>query len=45
MHIIRAIQSIGGLKYYWLKNSETNRKLAKRIMRTEPFALKSNFSM
>ena len=45
MLIIRAIQSIGGLKYYWLKNSETNRKLAKRIMRTEPFALKSNFSM
>ena len=43
--IIRAIQLIGGLKYYWLKNSETNRKLAKRIMRTEPFALKSNFSM
>ena len=43
--IIRAIQSIGGIKYYWLKNSETDRKLPKRFMRTELFALKSNFSM
>ena len=42
--ITRAIQSIGGIKYYWLKNSETNRKLAQRFMRTEYFALKSNFS-
>ena len=41
--IIRAIQSIGGIKYYWLKNAETNRKLSKRFMRTERFALKSNF--
>ena len=43
--IIRAIQSIGGIKYYWQKNSETNRKIAKRFMKTELFALKSNFSV
>ena len=41
--IIRAIQSIGGIKYYWLKKLETNRKLPKRFMRTELFALKTTF--
>ena len=41
--IIRAIQSIGDIKYYCLKNAETNRKLSKRFMRIELFALKSNF--
>ena len=41
--IIRAIQSIGGIKYYWLKNLETNKKLPKRFMRIELFALKCNF--
>ena len=41
---MRAIQSIGGIKHYWLKSSEINRKVAKRFMRTELFALKGNFS-
>ena len=41
--IIRAIQMIEGITYYWLKNAETNRKLSKRFMRTELFALKYNF--
>ena len=41
--IIRAIQSIGGIKYYWPKNADTNRKLLKRFLRTELFAQKSNF--
>ena len=43
--IIRATQSISGIKYYWLKNAETNRNLAKRFMRTDLFALKDNFSV
>ena len=41
--ITRAIQSTGGIKYYWLKNLETNKKLPKSFMRTELFALKNNF--
>ena len=43
--IIRATRSISGIKYYWLKNAETNRNLAKRFMRTELFALKDNCSV
>ena len=43
--IIRAIRSIGGMKYYWLKNAETNRNLPKRFQRTKVLALKGNFSM
>ena len=43
--IVRAIRSISGIKYYWLRNSETNRNLPKRFQRTEFFALKSNFSV
>ena len=41
--IIRAIQTIDKIKYYWLKNAETNRKLPKTFMRTELFALRNNF--
>ena len=41
---IRAIRSIGGIKYYWLKNAETNRNVTKKFQRTELFALKGNFS-
>ena len=37
--IIRAIQTIDKIKYYWLKNSETIRKLPERLMRTELFFL------
>ena len=32
---IRAIQTIDKIPYYWLKNSETNRKVAKRFSRTD----------
>ena len=42
--IITAIRSIGGIKYYWLKNAEANGNLSKRFERTELFALKGNFS-
>ena len=35
--IITAIQTIDKIKYYWLKNAETIRKLPKRLMRTELF--------
>ena len=41
--IIRAIKTIDKIKYYWLKNAETNRKLPKTFMRTELFALRNNF--
>ena len=34
---------INKIKYYCLKNAETNRKVSKRFMRTELFTLKSNF--
>ena len=38
--VIWAIQMVDKIKYYWLKNAETNRR---RFMRSELFALKSNF--
>ena len=41
---IRAIQAINKITYYWLKNTETNRKVTKRFARTELFALRNNFS-
>ena len=40
---IRATQTIDKITYYWLKNTETNRKLTKRFTRTELFALQNNF--
>ena len=43
--IIRAIRSIGGIKYYWLKNAETNRNLPKSFQKAKVFALKVNFSV
>ena len=39
----RAKQTIDKITYYWLKNSETNRKVLKRFSRTECFALRNNF--
>ena len=41
--IIRIVQTINKIKYYWLKSAETNRKLSKRFIRTELFALKKTF--
>ena len=40
---IWAIKTIDKIKYYCLKNAETDRKVSKRFMRTELFALKNNF--
>ena len=41
--IIRRIRSVGGIKYYWLKDAHNNRNLNKRFQRTELFALRGNF--
>ena len=42
---IRRIRSINGIKYYWLKDAQNNKNLAKRFQRTELFALRGNFSV
>ena len=41
--VIRKIQTIGGIRYYWLKNAQNNKKLAKRFQRTELFTIRGNF--
>ena len=41
--IVRKIQLINGIKYYWLKDAQNNKKLAKRFQRTELFAIRGNF--
>ena len=41
--IIRKIQPIDGIKYYWLKDAQNNKKLTKRFERTELFAIRGNF--
>ena len=43
--IIRRIRSIHGIKYYWLKDAQNNKNLAKRFQRTELFALRGKFSV
>ena len=43
--IIRKIQPIDGIKYYWLKDAQNNKKLTKRFQRTELFAIRGNFIM
>ena len=43
--IIRKIQLIDGIRYYWLKDTQNNKKLAKRFQRTELFAIRGNFVM
>ena len=43
--IIRRIRTIDGIKYYWLKDAQNNKNLAKRFQRTEIFALRGNFSV
>ena len=42
--VIKAKKVIDKIPYYWLKNSDTNRKTDKRFSRTEHFALRNNFS-
>ena len=41
--IIRKIYPINGIKYYWLKDAQNNRKLPKRLQRTKLFAVRGNF--
>ena len=41
--MIRENQTIDKIKYYCLRNAETNRKVSKRFIRTELFAIKNNF--
>ena len=41
--IIRKIQTIDGIKQYWLKAAQNNKKLAKRFQETELFATRGNF--
>ena len=43
--IIRKIQPIYSIKYYWLKDAQKNRKLEKRFQRTELLAIRGNFIM
>ena len=43
--IIRRIRTINGIKYYWLKDAQNKKILAKRFQRTEIFALRRNFSV
>ena len=43
--IIRTIQPIDGMKYYWLNDAQNNSKLTKGFQRTELFAIRGNFVM
>ena len=42
---MRKIQPIDGIKHYWLKDDQSNRKLTKRFQKTELFAARGNFVM
>ena len=39
----RRIRTINGIKYYWLRDAQNNKNVAKRFQRTEKFALRGNF--
>ena len=42
---VRAVQTIDKITYYWLKNTDTNRKVLKGLnTRTELSTLRNNFS-
>ena len=43
--IMKKIQPIDGIRYYWLKDAQNNKKLAKRFQRTELLAIRGNFVM
>ena len=43
--IIRKIQPIHCIKYYWLKDAQNDKKLAKRFQRIELFATRGNSVM
>ena len=42
---IRKIRPIDGIKYYWLKDAQNNRKVTKRFQGTELSAIRGNFMM
>ena len=43
--MIRKIQRIDNIKYYWLKDAQNNKSVTKRFQRTELFAVRGNFVM
>ena len=43
--MIRKIQRIDNIKYYWLKDAQNNKSVTKRFQRTELFAVRGSFVM
>ena len=43
--MIRKIQRIDNIKYYWPKDAQNNKNVTKRFQRTELFAVRGNFVM
>ena len=43
--MIRKIQRIDNIKYYWPKDAQNNKNITKRFQRTELFAVRGNFVM
>ena len=41
--VIRKKKNIGGIAYYWVRDTKNNKNMTKRFLRSEIFALKSNF--
>ena len=41
--VIRKKKNIGGITYYWVRDTKNNKNMTKRFLRSEIFALKSNF--
>ena len=41
--VIRKKKTIGGIKYKWVRDTKSNKNITKRFLRSEIFALKSNF--
>ena len=43
--LIRKKQTTDKITYYWLRETQTNRKVSKRFQRTELFPIKGNYIM
>ena len=41
--VVRKKKTIGGITYYWEQDTKNNKNMTKRFLRSEIFALKSNF--
>ena len=41
--VIRKKKTIGGITYYWVRDTKNNKNMTKHFLRSEIFALKSNF--